>query len=588
MRKISICSSGARRIAGVDLELDLELAVGGEELDVAAEAPRRTGAVPLADESARIAKRASCCASSAASFKLRRDLLDRRTGLEHRGVRRDGEEILREAVVDLARHARSLLGDRAAELGEADRAPRADEDHGDTRACAGSRPARRSVLASSGWNTRWSAAKSISVKPSASQRARSSPACGSARPSRRPRRARSAPAARACRVEAGRAAAARRRPIERRERTGRARSSEPGDERARRPLRRPRRRSPSRGRRLAAADERRDGDETPGRAIPPSKRRPGLGPVERRAAERRDDRKGRPRRATVTKKPLASRRSSRAALDREADGGEQRRRGARRAPSSSGARAAAAAGRSSSGGSDRRRKQREAGAEEAREEDLAQEPGLIARCAVPHIPLVGRTAAADKGRAWRRAILIVDDHPLTREALSSLLRAHGFDVAGRHPTARRRSWSRRGLAARPGAARSLDARHGRPHGAAPAARGGARVRGRRPHGVRDRGEPPCRDPRRSGRLPPEDRASGADRRFLEGVANGEAALSGSVARRLLDQVRVPVASGTACPTRSPRLSRRASSRCCSCSTTISAPTRSRSGSSSPSTRSART
>ena len=27
-------------------------------------------------------------------------------------------------------------------------------------------------------------------------------------------------------------------------------------------------------------------------------------------------------------------------------------------------------------------------------------------------------------------ILIVDDHPLTREALSSLLRAHGFDVLG--------------------------------------------------------------------------------------------------------------------------------------------------------------
>ena len=28
------------------------------------------------------------------------------------------------------------------------------------------------------------------------------------------------------------------------------------------------------------------------------------------------------------------------------------------------------------------------------------------------------------------SILIVDDHPLTREALSSLLRAHGFDVVG--------------------------------------------------------------------------------------------------------------------------------------------------------------
>ena len=44
-------------------------------------------------------------------------------------MRRDGEEVLREAVVDLARHARSLLRDRAPELGEADRAPDADEQH---------------------------------------------------------------------------------------------------------------------------------------------------------------------------------------------------------------------------------------------------------------------------------------------------------------------------------------------------------------------------------------------------------------------------------------------------------------------------
>ena len=36
MRKISICSSGARRIVGVDLQLDLEHAVRGEELDIAA------------------------------------------------------------------------------------------------------------------------------------------------------------------------------------------------------------------------------------------------------------------------------------------------------------------------------------------------------------------------------------------------------------------------------------------------------------------------------------------------------------------------------------------------------------------------
>ncbi len=75
-----------------------------------------------------MAKRASCWASSAASFSRGSELLDRCARLEHRRVRRDGEEILRETVVDLARHACALLGDGAAELGEADRAPRADED----------------------------------------------------------------------------------------------------------------------------------------------------------------------------------------------------------------------------------------------------------------------------------------------------------------------------------------------------------------------------------------------------------------------------------------------------------------------------
>jgi hypothetical protein len=43
-------------------------------------------------------------------------------------MRRDGEEILREPVMDLAGHACTLLGDGTAELGEADRAPGADED----------------------------------------------------------------------------------------------------------------------------------------------------------------------------------------------------------------------------------------------------------------------------------------------------------------------------------------------------------------------------------------------------------------------------------------------------------------------------
>ena len=49
--------------------------------------------------------------------------------LEHRDVRRHREQVLREAVVDLPRDARALLGDRAAELGDADRPPDADDQH---------------------------------------------------------------------------------------------------------------------------------------------------------------------------------------------------------------------------------------------------------------------------------------------------------------------------------------------------------------------------------------------------------------------------------------------------------------------------
>ena len=62
--------------------------------------------------------------------------------------------------------------------------------------------------------------------------------------------------------------------------------------------------------------------------------------------------------------------------------------------------------------------------------------------------------------------------------------------------------------------------------------------------------------------------------FLRGVAQGEAALSGAVARRLLDQVREGGGRHASCRSRSRRRSRRASSRCCCCSTGTSAPTRS--------------
>ena len=64
--------------------------------------------------------------------------------------------------------------------------------------------------------------------------------------------------------------------------------------------------------------------------------------------------------------------------------------------------------------------------------------------------------------------------------------------------------------------------------------------------------------------------------FLRGVASGEAALSGSVARRLLAEVRGG-GRHDAVPDSISRVLSRASSRCCCSSTSTSAPTRSRSG-----------
>ena len=145
------------------------------------------------------------------------------------------------------------------------------------------------------------------------------------------------------------------------------------------------------------------------------------------------------------------------------------------------------------------------------------------------------------------SILIVDDHPLTREALSSLLRAHGFDVLGE---------ASNGLEAIESAGRlrpdlvlldlsmpGMDGLQALPRlrEAAPecevvvltasgteanllgAIRGGAA-------GYLLKNEPP------------ERIAS-----FLEGVANGEAALSGSIARRLMDQVRAGNGRGSGIP-----------------------------------------
>jgi len=45
------------------------------------------------------------------------------------------------------------------------------------------------------------------------------------------------------------------------------------------------------------------------------------------------------------------------------------------------------------------------------------------------VALVGRSAAADKNPVPAR-VLVVDDHPLTRDALGALLRSHGFELVG--------------------------------------------------------------------------------------------------------------------------------------------------------------
>jgi DNA-binding NarL/FixJ family response regulator len=144
-------------------------------------------------------------------------------------------------------------------------------------------------------------------------------------------------------------------------------------------------------------------------------------------------------------------------------------------------------------------------------------------------------------------ILIVDDHPLTREALSSLLQAHGFDVVG---------------VASDGADAIVEAARLQPDLvlldlSMPGLDGITALPGLR------EAAPECEvvvltasgteenllHAIRAGAAgyllktePPERIAS-----FLDGVANGEAALSGAVARRLLDQVRTGNGRGSGVP-----------------------------------------
>lgn len=146
-------------------------------------------------------------------------------------------------------------------------------------------------------------------------------------------------------------------------------------------------------------------------------------------------------------------------------------------------------------------------------------------------------------------VLVVDDHPLTREALASLLRTHGFEVAGQasdgaeaidvaarvQPDLVLLDLSMPGVdglaalpllrAAAPGCEVVVLTASGTEENLLAAIRAGA-----------------------AGYLlktePPERIAA-----FLDGVANGEAALSGPIARRLLDEVRNGNGRGSGVPDR---------------------------------------
>ncbi|MFN2627474.1 MAG: response regulator [Gaiellaceae bacterium] len=144
-------------------------------------------------------------------------------------------------------------------------------------------------------------------------------------------------------------------------------------------------------------------------------------------------------------------------------------------------------------------------------------------------------------------ILIVDDHPLTREALSSLLNQHGFDVVGEasdgqaaivaaerlQPDLVLLDLSMPGLdglnalprirSAAPDCEVVVLTASGTEENLLTAIQGGAA-------GYLLKSEPP-------------ERIAG----FLRGAAQGEAALSGVVARRLLDRVRNGSGRGSGVP-----------------------------------------
>src|SRR5215210_319769 len=262
-------------------------------------------------------------------------------------------------------------------------------------------------------------------------------------------------------------------------------------------------------------------------------RGPGLGPVQRLAAERGRDRK-RERRDRDGAEAAAEEEVEAAPVDREPNPGEQcddrGRERHRRVQHQPDVWKLVRVAEARVG-----EEQRQRSAEQPDQEHLAPEPGLVVVALfVPHKGLVGRRAAADKG--FMR-ILIVDDHPITRAALTSLLEGHGFTVAGEAADGEEAIESARRLSpdlvlldlsmpgldglgalprlreAAPDSEVVVLTASGTEENLLAAIRGGAA-------GYLLKSEPPERIAE-----------------FLRGVAEGKAALSGEVARRLLDQVR---------------------------------------------------
>jgi hypothetical protein len=112
---------------GVDIHLDVEFAVGAEDFHVATE--RRiepggsSGRRQREHGESRLLLR-----QCGGDLQLWEHLRRRSSRLEHAHVRRDGEQVLGETVVDLPGDPRALVGDGPAELGLGDGTPNTDEE----------------------------------------------------------------------------------------------------------------------------------------------------------------------------------------------------------------------------------------------------------------------------------------------------------------------------------------------------------------------------------------------------------------------------------------------------------------------------